>query len=248
MSNVGEMVASDVSGRSTARALLGLLALAFLATGGCGKSSVRTDRDVKPSESPLTAEALAHVDVVAAWSRGVWYGKPHLAENYFDVALRNRSDEPRWFVLPETFPFDDKEPTASPGGEGEVQWFQLSKAPTNVVIAMGVYTGMWALLLAGHATVGLRDLKISSHWSDRPKTVRLTLLIVKSITVGGKPLANSVSVDPLSQGGLTDAPRSAADPRALPFWHPADRTKSEPVVLDIESRQTLEIALSDGPR
>lgn len=110
MSNVGEMVEGDDSRRSTAR---GLLALALLASGGCGKSSGRTDADVKPSESPLTAEALAHVDVVAAWSRGVWYGKPHLAENYFDVALRNGSDEPRWFVLPETFPSDDKEPTAA---------------------------------------------------------------------------------------------------------------------------------------
>jgi len=180
--------------------------------------------------------------LIEAQCTGIWFGKPPLKEHLFDVTLRNPSPEPRWLLVPETFPYEgDTKPAIGDGNLAELQIFETSKHPRTVV-AQAVGSHFWAIRLVGHGTVTLRQLPISSWWENLPDSVDLPVVVASEVLVGGQPMASCFPGDPLSESGAdVQAPSDAADKRALHFWHPEDRTPAPngkaPYDLPVEVRE-----------
>ena len=182
-----------------------------------------------------------------------------MKEHYFDVTLRNPSSEPRWLLLPETFPYaGDAKPAVGDGPLAELQVFQLSQEP-RTIIAEAVGSNFWALRLPGNGTITVRRLHIASWWETLPADVVLELVVASDILVGGDPFATCFSADPLSASGADVlAPRDAADPRALRFWHPSDRSPAGnrpggkqpdylPVVVGEVQRERVRVPICNAP-
>lgn len=197
--------------------------------------------DSVPSQAVPAQNAAAPQGVVKATCRGLWYGKPPLKEHFFDVTLRNPAPEPRWLVLPGTFPYAGSTEPAPGGEEIELQPFVIGKRP-RVVIVKGVGGNFWAVRLPGGGRLTLRKLVIESWWETVPASVDLEVIIAREVTIGGTALAALVSADSMSESGADVlAPADAAAPGGLPFWHPT--SSAAPVVFDIESRARVAVPL-----
>lgn len=192
--------------------------------------------------APETAPETGPIVSARAGSRS--YGKPPRVEHSFDVTLRNPDAEPRWLVLPTSFPYEGQAtPRPGAGEVVEVQVFELSKEP-RVVIGKTIGGEAWVLHLPGHATVTLRGLKIASWWETIPESVALEVIVASALRLGDAPLAEAIGVPFASQGGAeVEAPRDAADPRGLSFWHPAGE-RGVPLNLEVVSRASLRVPLA----
>lgn len=183
-----------------------------------------------PVAGSLTATAVS-----------LWYGKPPLKQHGFDVTIKNPAGEPRWLVLPDTFPYAGREDPA-PGGElSELQVFKVSEAPA--VIIKGVGANLWAVRLPGGGTMTLRNLKISSWWEEVPATTTLRMIVARELRLGERPLEEVVGRRFESQTGVdVKGPESAADPRADAFWHTPDNSAVALTIVE-ESRTEVVVAL-----
>jgi hypothetical protein len=175
------------------------------------------------------------MDLAAADAKhlGTWYGKPPLKIHSFDVTLRNPSKEPRWLLVPRSFP--QKGAYQPDSDEAELQIFTLGESS----FVIGVGANFQAVKLAGGGAVTLRGLKIESWWEKVPKSVDLEVLVARSVLVGDARLETMVG-DALLQQKDVQAPRGADDPRAKKFWHP---TGSIAVTVDVESRSKITVPL-----
>lgn len=182
--------------------------------------------------------------IVSAKAGPRFYGKPPRVEHSFDVTLRNPDAEPRWLVLPTSFPYEGQTtPRPGAGEVAEVQVFELSKAP-RVVIGKTIGGEAWVLHLPGRETVTLRGLKIASWWETMPESVTLEVIVASALRLGDAPLPEAIGVPFASQGGAeVEAPRDAADPRALSFWHPADGS-GVPLHIEVVSTGSLRVPLA----
>ncbi|APR88425.1 hypothetical protein A7982_13774 [Minicystis rosea] len=182
--------------------------------------------------------------MIAARSLGLWYGKPPLKEHRFDVVLQNPAKDARWMVLPTCFPYEhDTKPAPGDSPVAELQIFRLSEHP-KVVLAEGVGGTFWAVKLPAGGRVTLRGLRIDSWWEKVPAEVTLEVLVARSITVGGAPLADLIGEDPLCETGADVlAAKDAGDARALHFWQP-DAGYDAPLAMNVESRARVLVPLS----
>jgi hypothetical protein len=204
-------------------------------SGGAGSAEpaapVAKEAEQVPVAGSLTATAVS-----------LWYGKPPLKQHGFDVTIKNPAGEPRWLVLPDTFPYAGREDPA-PGGElSELQVYELSERPMAFIIK-GVGANLWAVKLPGGGTMTLRNLKISSWWDEVPATTTLRMIVARELRLGERPLDEVVGQFLLSSSGFVgEAPESAADPRADKFWHMPDNS-AVALTIDEESRVEVVVAL-----
>jgi hypothetical protein len=169
--------------------------------------------------------------------------KPPLKVHFFEIVLRNPASAPRWLVLPTTFPSADEPMPASGRFEVELQPFLLSEHP-RVVIFRGVSGDFWALRLPAKGLVQLRRLGIESWWSEVPASVSLEALVARDVTLGGTSLGVLAGIDPTSESGAeVKAAWDASHPDVLRMWH-APEDKGARIVIDVESRARVEVALS----
>ncbi len=206
------------------------------ATQGAGVK----DADAIPGQGPSAIKQ-------SAWTKasyvGNWRGKPPMALHYFDVALHNPSDGPRWLILPETFPYEGQDDPRPGGLLAELQIYRLSTQPSTI-IAKGVGGNFWALRLPAGGDITIRRLPITSWWGDFPKSTPIELIIAKDVLVAGAPLESLFQGESLCQSGATvDAPSDAGDTRGEQFWHPADRLSGAPIEIVEESRERIVVAL-----
>jgi hypothetical protein len=180
--------------------------------------------------------------VIQATSVGTWLGKPPLKRHAFDVALSNPSHEPRWIVLPSTFPYANSSEPAPGGSEREIQWFALSKRP-RVVIAYGVSGNFLAIRLAGDARVAISRLWIESWWEDVPESTEIRVLVAREVTVGGARLASLADADPTSTSASVTAASDVADERVEKIWHPPG-DQSAAIAFDVESQAAVTVPLT----
>ena len=116
--------------------------------------------DLTAAGAPNTAPDVP----LQATSLGVWYGKPPLAFNRFDVTVRNPSAQARWMILPSTFPNQGRiEPAPGVSDVIELQIFRLS---SKVLFVKAVGGEFQAVKLPGHGTIKLRELAIDSWWEE----------------------------------------------------------------------------------
>ena len=158
------------------------------------------------------------------------------------MTLHNPSSNPRWLILPETFPYEgDTEP--APGGvETELQVFLLSKQP-RVLLVYGVAGNFQAVLLPGRGWLTLRNLPIEAWWHEVPAKTDVAVLVARSVTIGGAALEDLIGASAKSESGATiEAQSHAGDERALRFWHPKAGSYP-PIVIDIESRAKISVPL-----
>lgn len=170
----------------------------------------------------------------------LWYGKPPLKSHGFDVALRNPASEPRWLILPNTFPYAGRQDPAPGGEEVELQIFKVSEKPA-VVMVEGIGGHFWAVRLPGGGTLTLRNLRIQSWWDEVPETTQLRMIVAREVLLGERGLADAVgqSLDSAS-GADALAPEGAGDPRVVKFWHPADE---QPVMVRFEEESRVEVTV-----
>lgn len=220
--------------------------------GGCTASAPRPEEprvSPPPATTPAAAPVPAPAGPLTARAVSLFRGKPPLKSHGFDVTLRNPASEPRWLVLPETFPYAGREDPAPGGAESELQLFKLSEAPA-VIVVKGVGSNLWAVRLPGAGTVTLRGLKIDSWWDEVPETTLLRMIVARELRVDGRPIAEVVgrSLDSAS-GADVAAPAGAGDERALEFWHPPgdDRVRGLPLTIEEEARAELRVALQPTP-
>ena len=214
-----------------------LRAVLWIGAAGCTSSAPR------PEDPEPALVAAPGPTVVAATAVSLWYGKPPLKSHGFDVALRNPSAEPRWLILPATFPYAGREDPAPGGEEVELQIFTVSEAP-QVIVARGVGGHFWAVRLPGAGTLKLRNLKISSWWDEVPASVVLRVIVAKEIRLGERGIAEVVGMSFDSASGVdAAAPEGAADGRALKFWHP-EGEGGIAVTFAEESRSEVEVPLA----
>jgi hypothetical protein len=186
-----------------------------------------------------TAATAASTPTLIATHKRSRAGKPPLEQHFFDVAVRNPSSEARWIVIPSTFPSDGE---AWPkGNETEVQSFQLGDNP-RVVLAHAVVGHFYAVRLPGHGTLMLRELPISSWWSEPRSKATLPVVLARDLRVGGEPIDKLLGFDAASASGAdVTAQQGAGDARAKKFWHP-ERADAA-IAIDEASRQTFTLTL-----
>ncbi len=197
-----------------------------------------------PEKEAPEKEASRMGPIVSAKAGSMFFGKPPRIEHSFDVSLRNPDAEPRWLVLPTSFPYEGQEtPRPGAGEVAEVQVFELSKAP-RVVIGKTIGGEAWALHLPGHGSVTLRGLKVASWWDRIPESVELEVIVASALRLGDAPLPEAIGVPFASESGAeVEAPRDAADPRALSFWHPASGG-GVPLHIEVVSTGSLRVPLA----
>ncbi len=213
-----------------------LASLLWIGTAGCTSSAPRPE---EPEPAPVFAPEPT---VVAATAVSLGYGKPPLKSHGFDVVLRNPSMEPRWLILPTTFPYAGREDPAPGGEEVELQIFKVSEAP-RVIVVEGIGGDFWAVRLPGAGTLRLSHLNISSWWDKVPEMVVLRVIVAKEIRLGGRGIAEVVGMSFDSESGAdVAAPGGAGDERALKFWHPEGPGIA--VTFDEESRSAVKVPLA----
>ena len=193
----------------------------------------------------LTA-AAPHVGApLQATSLGYRGGKPPLAFNGFDVALRNPSAEPRWMILPATFPYAGRsEPAPGSSKVLELQIFRL--AGGKVVFVKAVGGEFQAVKLPGRGTIKLRGLNIDSWWEKRPASVELELIVAPTVKIGGQTLETIVRGKALSASGVeTGVPGDLSGEPDVTMWHAKDHDEV-PVTIEVESRARVTVVLSKG--
>jgi hypothetical protein len=138
--------------------------------------------------------------------------KPPLKRLFFNVILRNRSDHPRWFLLPAGLYAEPNGPSAE--GLVDVVEVRAVAPPANVKIAtfMGSTRlqpesagGFQALLLPARAVINLSNLQIR-FWGETTGLVPVTLVMADQLTVAGVPAAEWLGRDL-----LTDAHANVED-------------------------------------
>ena len=211
--------------------------LLWLGAAGCTSSAPNQD---EPVQAPTEAKAAAPASL-AGTAVSLWYGKPPLKSHGLDVALRNPASEPRWLILPNTFPYAGREDPAPGGEEVELQIFKLSEAPP-VIVVEGVGGHFWAVRLPGGGTLRLRNLRIQSWWDVVPDTTLLRMIVAREVLLGERPLAEVVgqSLDSAS-GADALAPEGAGDDRVAKFWHPPDEKR---VAVRFEEESRVEVPVS----
>lgn len=183
---------------------------------------------------------------LAAKPVSLWYGKPPLKAHGFEVVLRNPATEPRWLVLPNTFPQAGSAESGPGGDEVELQIFKVSEAPA-VIVVEGVGAHFWAVRLPGSGTLTLRNLRIEAWWDEVPETTRLEMIVAREVRLGERALADVVGMAFDSASGADAlAPEGAGDGRVMKFWHPPDEQPVK-VSFDEESRQAVEVSLKVPP-
>lgn len=213
--------------------------LLWLGAAGCTSSAPKQD---EPVQVPAETKAAAPVSL-AGKAMSLWYGKPPLKSHGFDVVLQNPASEPRWLILPNTFPYEGREDPAPGGEEVELQIFRVSEAPA-VVVVEGISGHFWAVRLPGGGTLALRNLRIQSWWDEVPDATTLRMIVAREVLLGERPLAEVVgqALDSAS-GADAPAPEGAGDKRALKFWHPPDE-KAVAVRFEEESRVEVVVPLT----
>ena len=138
--------------------------------------------------------------------------KPPLQRLFFNITLRNRSDHPRWFLLPRSL---YAEASASPARDFVDVVEVRSAAPRQKVkIAdfMGSVRlqpessgGFQALLLPGGARVTVRNFLIRL-WGETDKPLPVRLVIADEVTIAGSSATQWLAADL-----LTDAEADVED-------------------------------------
>ncbi len=175
-----------------------------------------------------------------ATSLGMRGGKPPLAWHYFDIVVRNPSSAPRWMILPIAFPELGHKDLPARDEVAELQMFRLSRGAFFVKSVGGNFQ---ALKLPAHGSITLRGLSIESWWGELPAKVDITLIIARSIKVGGTSLEKIGGEATMSPSGIAvDVPWDLGGDPKVTFWHPRN-AQSAAVVIDEESRVSATIPL-----
>jgi len=204
-------------------------------------SEVSSDLDNK-ADHLWRAERIDRNGVIEARSVGMWWGKPPMKMHAFEVMLHNPSHDPRWIVLPATFPYKGSSEPAPGGSEAELQWLRLSTRP-RVMLAYGVSGNFLALRLAGDARVTIKRLWIQSWWEDVPSSTAINVLVAREVTIGGAPLATLAKADPTSGSAEVDGAKDAGYDRIENIWH-SPASGSAPIAFGVESRAVVVVPLS----
>jgi hypothetical protein len=168
------------------------------------------------------------------------FGKPPFVELYFDVTLRNSRDEPGWFLLPSNL---NPESTsfAAKGGVDTLEAF-APRGTGRVVVGRFLGTGGFqAILLAAHAEVRLRLLRIS-YWGDLPARLRVEVVTAKRLRIGDEDAVSWFGINPESSVKADIAEDATGQTRSL-------RSKSTPddkevaATFDEDRRFELEVSL-----
>ncbi len=191
----------------------------------------------------LTAAAPNAGAPVQATSLGYRGGKPPLAFNGFDVTLRNPSAEPRWLLLPATFPYEGRsEPAPGSSKVLELQIFRLARGQVLLVKAVG--GEFQAVKLPGRGTITLRGLNIDSWWDKRPASVELEVIVARAVKIDGQALEKIVRGEALSKSGIeVVAPWDLSGDPDVTMWHAKDHGEV-PATFEVESRTRVTVPLS----
>jgi hypothetical protein len=200
----------------------------------------------RPS-STATPGPWARSPVLDARARGIWWGKPPLKMHFFDVTLRNPDAQPRWMVLPRTFPYAG-DTTPAPGGDEVQLHVHLFDQHPRVLLVMGVGGDFWAVRLPGKGSVTLRHLAIESWWHELPATAVLEVLVAREVTLGGVALGTllvggAVGADATSETGADV--EVSRDRQIQSPWEPDAGTYPH-VVIDVASRAHVTVELSNA--
>jgi len=214
-----------------------LLPLSFSILAGCSSSP-----DHPAPAPPPAAVQLTHSDAIQATFLDWRGGKPPLTFNSLDLALHNPSAEPRWLLIPATFP-SEGQPWQPHGREAcELQPYLLSESP-RVLWIYGVCGGFHAAHLPGDGTLEVAGVIIDSWWEDLPTSVELELIVARELRVGGQSMDALLGMPTASATGASvQAHVDAGDGRVLPMWHPNVGAKLA-VELDVEARVATTVVI-----
>ncbi|MDT7603281.1 MAG: hypothetical protein QOF61_1278 [Acidobacteriota bacterium] len=168
------------------------------------------------------------------------FGKPPLVELYFDVTLRNRRDEPRWFLLPSHL-YPQSASFAAKGGVDHLQVF-APRGEGRVVIGHFLGTGGFqALLLAARAEVRLRRLRIS-FWGELPARLRVEVVTAKRLQIGDEDAESWFGVNPTSSAVADIAEDATNQMHSLRSKSTPD-DREVPARFEQDSRFELDVSL-----
>lgn len=153
--------------------------------------------------------------------------RPPLKRLFFDITLSNRSDHPRWFLLPRSL---YAEASASPAKDFiDVVEVRSAAPPQNVKIAdfMGSVRlqpessgGFQGLLLPGGARVTVRNFQIRL-WGETDKPLPVRLVIADEVTIAGSPATQWIATDLLTdaEADVEDNPSNVILSKHAPdYW------------------------------
>lgn len=173
--------------------------------------------------------------------REMRFGRPPLVYLYFDVVLRNKQAEPRWFLLPSNLPVSAS--TAAKGGVDKVEVF-APHGKGRVIIAHFLGTGGFrALLLPAGAEVRLRLFPIS-FWGDLPDQLPVEVVTARRLAIGIEAAEAWFGVNPMSSVKADIVERSDDSRRHVSSRSTPDN-REVATTIDEDSRVKLQVSLSD---
>jgi hypothetical protein len=208
-----------------------------------GSSSTRTDVASVPehfffdvAEVKVTTQRPA----AAIEFREARFRKPPLVDLYFDVVLRNKRAESRWFILPSNLGPESRA-TPAKGGVDGVEVF-APRGKGRVVIGHFLGTGgFYALLLPARSEVRLRLFPIS-FWGDLPDQLQIEVVMAKSFIIGAEKAETWFGASPASSPKADIMEDSLNHRRMLSSRHTPDH-KEVSTSIEEDSRVAVLVSL-----
>ncbi|MCP2728031.1 hypothetical protein [Limnofasciculus baicalensis] len=175
------------------------LALGIIVSSGLTATSSEFPRDCvkleeQMEESSQSERILPPVEMKFLEER---YGKPPLSYLFLDITLRNQSNQPRWFILPEDIN-DLREIQAN-----KISVSELRGEGSVVLVNFDGINSFYGVLLPSGATVTIRSLPISYRYDsyDPSPLVSVEVVIADRLIVDGKPIESWLEKKLISDGG-----------------------------------------------
>jgi len=170
---------------------------------------------------------------------GKHYARPPLIKISLDVTLRNRSEQPRWFILPRAVAVPAL--PVKTGVDG-VQVYALSGRGRVVVARFRGTGGFQALLLPADAEVRMRQVPVS-FWGHLPeRSLPVEVITARRIQVNAEPVEDWVGPDFLS-----DAKADVSE-EGRKRIHSRDAPGSQEVPVSVEQDQRIAVQVKSSPK
>jgi hypothetical protein len=168
--------------------------------------------------------------------------KPPLVELYFDVVLRNRRAEPRWFLLPGNLG-PGTSALLTRGGVDGVEVFG-PRGTGRVIVGHFLGTGgFYALLLPARSAIHLQMFPIS-YWGDLPDQLEVEVVTAKRLTIGGEPASAWFGLNPTSSARANITESVLSQNRMVTSRHTPDG-KEVATLIEKDGRFRIQVSLKE---
>ena len=113
----------------------------------------------------------------------------------FDVALKNRADQPRWFVLPSHVDADDSDAAPRPFSVLSAEVWRLNARASIPCVHFVGSQGFQAFLLPAHAAIQIHHLPIVWYGDPPRGATAFRCAAADDITIEGESAARWIPAD-----------------------------------------------------